>query len=140
MTTASEQIVFERKEQGFTLMEILVSMAIIAIVIVSLFRMQSGTLDLAAVNRFHNTAPFLAKKQLILLESDLDGKETDQGEFDPPFDGYQWRYRVSETTLDADEDLPETDVGVLKKIELEITRKSTSRSYRIRTFRWHNEE
>ena len=121
-------------------MEILVSMAIIAIVIVSLFRMQSGTLDLAAVNRFHNTAPFLAKKQLILLESDLDGKETDQGEFDPPFDGYQWRYRVSETNLDADEDLPETDAGVLKKIELEITRKITSRSYRIRTFRWHNEE
>ena len=138
MMTVSESAARRAGPPGFTLMEILVSIAVIAIVLVSLFRIQSGSIDLTAANRFHNTAPFLAKKQLALIESDLTDKESDQGEFEPPFDTYQWRYAVSDADIDGIGELPENEAGGLKRIEIEIIQAHTNRSYRVNTFRWHD--
>ena len=43
--------------EGFTLLEMLVSIAVIGVVLVAIFKMQSGTTRLSASGDFYDTAP-----------------------------------------------------------------------------------
>ena len=124
------------EEDGFTLMEVMVSMAIIAIVLVSLFRIQSGSLDLAGTSRFWNTALFLAQRQLAVIEKTPVEQMPDSGEFDEPYQSFTWTCTQSETE-DFDEELiPDNTSGRLMKIELDISQESSGRTYHVETFRF----
>lgn len=125
---------------GFTLMEILVSISIIAIVLVSLFRVQSGSMDLTGAGRFRNTARMLAKKQLALVEKSMDEKLQEQGRFDPPFENFVWQCRISDMDFSGVADIPEKEAGKLKKIELEVKQDNRNRTYDVKTFRYVGEE
>lgn len=59
----------QRPIKGFTLLEVMVAMAILAIVLVSVYRMHSQTLTMSAANRFYTQAPMLAQSKLAQLES-----------------------------------------------------------------------
>ncbi len=68
MKTASDIFSHQKENlsssQGFTLLELVVSISIIALVFVSLFRMQSGSIDLVEGGRFYTNAPVLAQEIL----------------------------------------------------------------------------
>jgi hypothetical protein len=48
----------------------MISVSIIALILTSLFRMQSGTIELAAAGKFNSLAPVLAQQLLIKIEHD----------------------------------------------------------------------
>ena len=52
---------------GFTLLEVMVAMAIMAIVLVSVYRMHSQTLTMNSASRFYTLAPLLAQSKLAQL-------------------------------------------------------------------------
>ncbi len=85
MKTASEIFSHEKKNlfssQGVTLLELVVSISIIALVFVSLFRMQSGSIDLLEAGRFYTNAPVLAQTILgqMRLEQEGFGGQEDSG-------------------------------------------------------------
>ena len=55
--------------RAFTLLEVMVAMAIMAIVMVSVYRMHSQTLTMNAAARFYTQAPLLAQSKLAQLEA-----------------------------------------------------------------------
>ena len=120
-------------------MEVLVSIVVIAVVLASLFRMQSGYIDLAAAGRFQSTAPLLARKQLAMIEKNLKDMESSQGEFDSPFHHFTWSCAIYEQDVNGLSDLPENDGGKLKKIQLEIRHTDSGRLFKIEAFRSHCE-
>lgn len=97
--------------KGFTLMEIMVAMAILAIALVSVFQLQSQTISMAVDSRFMTTAALLAQSKMVDMEtaSDLSNK-TDAGVFGPDYPQYTWRTVVSDTQLPR-----------FKKIEVTVT-------------------
>ena len=122
---------------GFTLIEVIVAMAIIATVMTALFRMQSGTMELAGADDFQTTARYLAAKALAQIELSIDEPEL-HGEFDQAFEGYSWQCEVTDVSGNLSDIMPDMaeEAGTLQKIELKITREQGNRSYHVETFRF----
>lgn len=128
--------VHERKNSGFTLMEVLVAVLVAGIVLVSLFRMQSGSINLAEVDKFYGAASLLAKKQLAVMENKHFGEIESSGDFEPPYENYQWESTISDVDFQDLLTGSDNDANVLKKIELEIKDNDDNRAYSITTFRY----
>ena len=54
---------------GFTLLEIMVAISIIAIVLIAVFKMHYQTINLNLATRFYSTAPLLAQNKIAELEA-----------------------------------------------------------------------
>jgi general secretion pathway protein I len=86
-----------RSSTGFTLLEIMVATSIIAIVLVSVYRMHAQTISMNFISRFQTTAPMLAKKVLTEIETKpVDDLADDSGDFGKEFSGYKWQVSVKE--------------------------------------------
>ncbi|MGD9733543.1 MAG: prepilin-type N-terminal cleavage/methylation domain-containing protein, partial [Desulfamplus sp.] len=57
--------------RGFTLLEIMVSIFIIALVLVAVFKIQSSTIRLSVAGEFYSTASHLARQKMADIEQTL---------------------------------------------------------------------
>ena len=110
----------ESSIKGFTLLEVMVSLSIVAIVFVSLFKMHSSNILLAERNKFHSTAPFLAREAIMKLEKDFCKDSNLTGDFGKNFQGYQWKATISEYQTYDSKIISEKAAQQLKKLEIEI--------------------
>ena len=116
---------------GFTLLEVLIAMAIMAIVLVGVYRMQSQTLTMTAASRFYTEAPLLAQDKLSQLEANPSDLITgDSGDFGELFPGYSWK--VS-TEAVSSEILGEAAAD-LKRIDLTVSLNGNEYEYSVRTY------
>jgi general secretion pathway protein I len=106
---------------GFTLLEVMVAVAIISMTFVSLLGSQSQSISIADISRFETNAAMLAREKLTELQ--LEGAETlssTSGVFEDEFADYSWRTEVRE--LNEDETGITGIEGILKHVTLEIRR------------------
>ena len=111
-------------------------MAVMAIVLVSVYRMHSQTLTMTTANRFYTQAPMLAQSKLAQLEgnpSELIAGES--GDFGEKFPGYHWSVTTENVSAEA---LGET-AGDLKRIDLTVALNENEYVYSIRTYRFLRE-
>ena len=120
-------------EKGFTLLEVMVAVAIIAIAFVSLLGSQSQSISIATISRFETTASMLARMKLAEIE--IEGFEElsgTQGDFEDDFSDFHWQTEVSELTDDV---TGITGSGeMLKVVDLTVSRGNDENMvYRVRT-------
>ncbi|MCP3940077.1 MAG: prepilin-type N-terminal cleavage/methylation domain-containing protein [Desulfobacteraceae bacterium] len=120
--------------KGFTLLEVMVSIAILAIVLVSIFKLQSGTYKLAELGNFNRVAPLLARQQLAILESGSLDSDDLSGDFGEDFKGYEWFCTIENTDFEELETLSDQQLEKLRKITIKIT--ALGKSYRLSTWRY----
>jgi general secretion pathway protein I len=107
---------FFRRHSGFTLLEVMIAVAIIAIVLVAVFGSQSQSLSLANDAKFSTTAALLAQRKMaeVEMEDSLDVSSA-SGDFGEDFPEYQWELDISEVPLPGIEGLEflkQVDVAV----------------------------
>ncbi len=90
------------KNTGFTLLEVMIAMAILAIALTSLFGSQSASVSLAAETRFNIQAPLLARMQLSKAQSEEE-IFADSGDFGDEFPGFQWELQVEDAVFHESE-------------------------------------
>ena len=91
--------------RGFTLLEVMVALAIIAIVLVSVLRMQGQTISMNEAFRFYTIAPELATAKMADIRQDPESAELNgSGDFDEGFAGYSWQAAVEEVVIETEED------------------------------------
>jgi len=105
-----------KKISGFTLLEVMIAVTIIAIVLVAVFGSQSQSLSLANEAKFNTAAALLAQWKMAEVETgnDLELSST-SGDFGEDFQEYQWELNVSEVPLSGTggiEYLKQVDVTV----------------------------
>jgi general secretion pathway protein I len=103
----------QNKANGFTLMEVMIAMAILAIALIAVFQLQSQSISMSTDSRFMTTAALLAQSKMVEAEagSTLTNHKED-GDFGPDYPQYTWRLEVGDTQLPQ-----------FKKIEVTVTNK-----------------
>jgi len=122
-----------QSKAGFTLLEIMAAISIIAIVLVTVYRLHAQTLSMNYSARFYTTAPMLAQKKMAEIE--LEGRENmsdDSGDFGDEFPGYRWQVAVEDVESKALGNVAEN----LKKIDILITLNNDEFTYRVRTYKF----
>ena len=121
-----------RHTGGFTLLEILVALSLMAIVLVAVFRLSAQSVTMATAAGFHGTAPFLAEKKISEL-TDAAELETgsSSGDFGDDFPGYSFEAEVTENPVEA---LGGKE-SRLMRVDVAVSFNQGEFTYRLRTYR-----
>jgi general secretion pathway protein I len=125
---------FRQVGLGFTLLEVMIAISIIAITLVTVFGSQSQSISLANEAKFNTNAALLAQSKMAEIEAiNLDDVTSDSGDFGENFPNYSWALTVSDVSfVDADE-----ISGDLKRIDLNLFYGENSRyQYNLRLYRF----
>jgi general secretion pathway protein I len=116
-------------------MEVLVALAVLAIALTSVYRLQGQTFMMSASARFYSQAPQLARMKLSEIETqefkDITGGTGDFGE---DFPGYSWSLSFEELPSD----LITSQQYHLARIEITVSNNDEN-TYQLRTYRFYTE-
>lgn len=113
--------------KGFTLLEVLVSLAIISIVLVSVISLQGQTIGMYESVRFYSIAPFLAQSKLSEAAMAPGDFSANSGDFGKAHPGYSWQTRVSEKEIQTGDQAPVR----LAEIQVRVKRSPDGLSYTL---------
>lgn len=136
LKTAPKYILSSLNDKAFTLLEVMISISIIALVLTSLFRMQSSTIGLASAGKFNSIAPELARQLIVKIEHDLTNWSEFEGDFGETFPGFKWTCEISDAFFEGLNFISEENYKRFKKIDIEITALSQKKSYKVSTWRF----
>jgi general secretion pathway protein I len=128
----------KKKEKGFTLLEVMVALAIIAIVLVSLLISQSQSVSLLDETKFNTTAALLAQKKISEIEAKKgDDLMSDSGDFGDDFPNYFWEIKIEDVSSPGADQEAEEFTKYLKQIDLSVYRGDNKHyQYALRLFRF----
>ena len=121
----------KRSVAGFTLLEVLVALAIIAIVFVSVLRLQGQTISMDDSVRFYSVAPFLAQakmSEVISNPSEYTGGSS--GDFGDDAPGYSWQVNIDEIKLTG----PENAILDMMDAVVTVRRASDGLKYQLKAY------
>ena len=123
------------KKAGFSFLEVLVALSIIAIVFTSIIRLQGQTIFMSENIKFYNLAPLLAQEKLADIENQYSFFLEGEGSFGEEFPNYKWNINIDEGFLcNIDEDIN----FKLKKIDISIA--YNRHKYTITTYKFLPEQ
>lgn len=92
---------YQRQASGFTLIEVMIAMAILAIALVAVFQSQSQSVSMETRSRFITTASLLAQSKMAEIEmAGLENFSATQGDFGDQFPDYSWTARIKDTEVE----------------------------------------
>jgi general secretion pathway protein I len=125
-----------KKLAGFTLLEVMIALAVMSIVLVSVYRMHSQSLTMNTAARFYTLAPLLAQNKMAELEAlSSEGFPDNSGDFGEHYPGYSWQSSVADVSSEV---LGEVS-NDLKRIDLTVSYNEDQFSYSLRTYRFQRE-
>lgn len=121
-----------RSDRAFTLLEVMVAVAIIAVALVTLFGSQSRSLSYATEAQFNIIAPMLASLKLAEVERGIVAISDDEGDFGEDYSGYSWKMEVEEAELELE--TPVEMKNPLQKIALTVLWSGSPFSYTLTSY------
>lgn len=89
-------------EQGFTLLETMIAMAIMLVAFAAIMAVESNSINATTRAKTMNVVAMLAKNRMVQLEYEFEGKTFDEfkkensGTFEEPYQDYRWKTEVKE--------------------------------------------
>jgi general secretion pathway protein I len=117
--------------RGFTLLEVMIAVSIIAIALTTLLGSQSQSVSFANSAKFETMAALLAQSKMseITIQA-ADSISSDSGDFGDDYPGYGWESTVSNVSIEGLDAIAD----YLKQIDLTVTRGAFS--YNIRLYHY----
>jgi len=120
-----------RSCRGFTLLEIMVAVAIMAIVLVSIYKLHAQTISMNGNARFYTTASLLAQRTIAEIQTFPDRRQRiADGDFGNEFPGYIRQVLIE----DVSAEIFGSAAKDLKKIEATISFNHNEFVYTLRTY------
>jgi len=114
--------------KGFTLLEIMIAVAILAVALVTLLGSQSQSVFFANSAKFETMAALLAQSKMseITIQA-ADSLSSDSGDFGEDYPGYGWEATVSDVSIEGLDAISD----FLKQIDLAVTWGTLSYNLRL---------
>lgn len=126
----------KNRKAGFTLLEVMVAVAILAVALTAIYKLHAGTITMTADSRFYTVAPLLAQAKMAEFElMDLEDLASDSGDFGEDFPEYEWSVIVEDVESEPLESVAER----LKRIDLTVTY-AGNMSYGFRTYKFFDKK
>jgi len=120
------------RSAGFTLLEVMIALAIIAIALGSVYKMHTQTIFMESRSRFSTIAPILAGSKLAEIENtDYRDRIEDSGSFEDRFAGYNWHFQIE----DVPSDQYNSKGPTLKKLSISISSDNGEETFLMTTYR-----
>ncbi len=121
---------------GFTLLEVMIALAVMSIVLVSVYRMHSQSLAMNTAARFYTQAPMLAQSKMVEIEAlSSSAFPADSGEFGEEFPGYSWKASIADVASEILGEVAED----LKRIDITVSYNDDQFSYSLRTYQFNRD-
>ncbi|MDJ0623115.1 MAG: prepilin-type N-terminal cleavage/methylation domain-containing protein [Desulfocapsaceae bacterium] len=108
------------QQAGFTLLEVMIAVAILAITLTVIYGSQSQSLSLAVEAKFNTRAAFLLQQKLAELESGSIELRNDEGDYGDEYPGFRWKVEVDEVLFDLRDFVVDPE-RPLKRVILEVS-------------------
>ncbi|MEJ2038346.1 MAG: prepilin-type N-terminal cleavage/methylation domain-containing protein [Desulfosarcinaceae bacterium] len=132
-------ILSSRDRRGFTLLEVMVALAILAITLTSIYRLHAQTMVMSARARFYSQAPMLAQAKLAEMErKGIENSEDASGDFGDEHPGYSWSVRIEDANGALISEFLKDGQQHLVRIDVTITLGEED-TYALRTYRYYSE-
>lgn len=117
-------------QAGFTLLEVMIAVAILAITLTVIYGSQSQSLSLAAEAKFNTRAAFLLQQKLAELESGSIELRNDEGDYGDDYPGFRWKIEVDDVFFDVRELVVDPD-RPLKRVTVEVSWENSPYSHSV---------
>jgi general secretion pathway protein I len=118
-------------QAGFTLLETMVAISIIAIVIVAIYQLHAQTIAMTIDSQFYAISPLLAQKKLAEIKLSPQDKLGDgAGDFGDAFPGYVWKTAVS----DIESEVLGAVAENMKQVDISVSFNDDERTYQLRAY------
>lgn len=115
------------KDHGFTLLEIIICLGLIALVLVAVFHLQAQNLDLQSEAQFMTTATCLLQERLSQIQAQEKIEEgTNSGDFGKDYPDYAYKQEVSE--------VPDTETLYKVRVAVILERDKARRDLWLETY------
>ena len=85
---------------GFTFLEIMIALSILALVLVAAFRNQAQSVSMGEEARYLTHVAFLAREKMVGLESGQgEAGAPESGSWEVPFEDFYWETTVEQTEI-----------------------------------------
>ncbi|MEK6201737.1 MAG: prepilin-type N-terminal cleavage/methylation domain-containing protein [Desulfobulbaceae bacterium] len=122
-----------RRDDGFTLLEVMIAISMLAIALTTLFGSQSQSVSLGLTTKFNTQAPLLAQLKLAEFAGAPERPASDSGDFGDEFPGFQWQVETEEATLETTPILSTLE-GNLQRLTLTVSWGEDHYSYQIQSY------
>jgi general secretion pathway protein I len=133
-----EIVLAKIEKNGFTLLEVMVALSIVASVMVPLLVSQSEGISIQDETKFRTTAALLAQKKISEIE--VKGKDdliNDYGDFGDDFPDYFWEIKIQDLSFPEIDEEAQEYTKYLKQIDLNVYRGEKKRyQYGLRLYRF----
>ena len=105
-------------DKGFTLLEVMIAVALIAIALTTLLGSQSQSVSFANSAKFETMAALLAQSKMSeITMQEADSLSNDSGDFGDDYPGYAWEATVSDISIEGVDSISD----YLKQVDLTVS-------------------
>jgi general secretion pathway protein I len=122
---------------AFTLLEVMIAIAVMAIALTTLYGSQSRSLSYATEAHFNIVASSLAAAKLAELQSGISELVSDSGDFGDEFPGYGWQLEVEDAYFEELDALAGLKEGGLQQVDLKVEWSGSPYRYALRYYGYH---
>jgi general secretion pathway protein I len=124
---------FAGKHDGFTLLEVMIAVSLLAIALTTLFGSQSQSVSLGSTTKFNIQAPLLAQLKLVEFTRTTDRPSSDSGDFGDKFPGYQWKIETEDANLETSPILSKLE-DTLQRLTLTVSWGDNRYVYQVQSY------
>jgi len=123
---------------AFTLLEVMIAIAVMAIALTTLYGSQSRSLSYATEAHFYIVASSLAAAKLAELQSGVSDLANDSGDFGDDFPGYGWQLEVEDAYFEEVDAFADLEEG-LQQVDITVEWSESPYSYALRYYEYRFE-